>query len=81
MNLRNMKIGARLNLLIALLSALLMAIGAYGVYGISQSNESARTIYESNVTLRHIGASDFRHIETSRRVSDGHHSGVDFAFI
>ncbi|WP_366522202.1 Tar ligand binding domain-containing protein [Rhodoferax sp.] len=49
MNLRNMKIGARLNLLIALLSALLMAIGAYGVYGISQSNESARTIYESNL--------------------------------
>jgi methyl-accepting chemotaxis protein len=49
MNLRNMKIGVRLNLLIALLSALLMAIGAYGVYGISQSNESARTIYESNL--------------------------------
>jgi hypothetical protein len=33
------------------------------------------------VTFRHKGASDFRHIETSRRVSDGHHSGVDFAFI
>ena len=34
-----------------------------------------------SVTLRHKGASDFRPIETSRRVSDGHHSGVDFAFI
>jgi hypothetical protein len=40
-----------------------------------------RTMLMHGVTFRHKGASDFRHIETSRRVSDGHHSGVDFAFI
>ncbi len=33
------------------------------------------------VTFRHKSASDFRHIEASRRVSDGHRSGVDFAVI
>ncbi len=49
MNLRDMKIGARLNLLIGLLSVLLVGIGLFGLYGISQSNESARHIYEENL--------------------------------
>jgi methyl-accepting chemotaxis protein len=48
-NLRDMKIGARLNLLIGLLSVLLVGIGMFGLYGISQSNESARHIYEENL--------------------------------
>ena len=45
----NMSIGARLSVLIAVLSSLLVAIGAFGLYGISRSNESARTIYEGHL--------------------------------
>lgn len=49
MNFRNLNIGARLSMLIAVLSVLLVAIGAFGLYGISQSNDSARSIYENNL--------------------------------
>jgi methyl-accepting chemotaxis protein len=44
-----MKIGARLSVLIAVLCALLVAIGALGLYGIGKSNESARNIYEDHL--------------------------------
>ncbi|MDE2417033.1 MAG: Tar ligand binding domain-containing protein [Burkholderiales bacterium] len=44
-----MNIGTRLSVLIAVLSSLLVGIGAFGIYGISQSNESARGIYEVNL--------------------------------
>jgi methyl-accepting chemotaxis protein len=48
-NFHNIKIGARLSVLIAVLSALLVGIGAFGLYGISQSNEGARNIYEDHL--------------------------------
>lgn len=42
----NFKISTRLMLLIGLLSALLVAIGAIGLFGISQSNAALQTVYE-----------------------------------
>lgn len=46
MKFRNLKIGVRLSVLITVLSGLLVAIGCLGLFGISRSNESARSIYE-----------------------------------
>ncbi len=46
---KNMKIGTRLAILIGLLSALLVAIGALGLWGIGKANESARGIYEESL--------------------------------
>ncbi len=42
----NLKISTRLMLLIGLLSALLVAIGGLGLFGISKSNEALKTVYE-----------------------------------
>jgi methyl-accepting chemotaxis protein len=42
----NFKISTRLMLLIGLLSALLVAIGSIGLFGISQSNAALQTVYE-----------------------------------
>ena len=42
----NFKVSTRLMLLVGLLSALLLAIGAMGLSGISQSNASLKTVYE-----------------------------------
>jgi methyl-accepting chemotaxis protein len=49
MNLRNLKIGVRLSLLVGLLSLLLLAIGGIGLYGISKSNEAGRYLYEQSL--------------------------------
>jgi len=51
----NFKISTRLTVLIGLLSALLVAIGSIGLYGISQSNASLKTVYEDRtVALEHL---------------------------
>ena len=42
----NLSIKLRLSLVIAILSVLLVVIGAYGLLGMSQSNEGLRTVYE-----------------------------------
>ena len=47
---KNLKIGSRLFVLIGLLSAVMVAIGALGLFGISQANDSARSIYEESLT-------------------------------
>ncbi len=43
---KKLSIKTRLISVIALLSVLLIAIGAYGLFGMSQSNEGLRTVYE-----------------------------------
>ena len=42
----NLKISSRLMILIGILSALLVAIGSIGLFGISQSNAALKTVYE-----------------------------------
>ncbi|MBI2747438.1 MAG: Tar ligand binding domain-containing protein [Burkholderiales bacterium] len=42
----NLKISTRLLLLLAVLSALLIIIGAIGLFGIGKSNEALKTVYE-----------------------------------
>ncbi|MEO8117789.1 MAG: methyl-accepting chemotaxis protein [Rhodoferax sp.] len=45
----NLKISTRLTLLIGILSALLIAIGSVGLFGISHSNEALRSVYEERL--------------------------------
>ncbi|MBC7547268.1 MAG: MCP four helix bundle domain-containing protein [Polaromonas sp.] len=45
----NLKISTRLITLIGILSALLLAIGTLGLYGVGQSNDALKTIYEDRV--------------------------------
>ena len=45
----NLKISTRLTLLIGFLSILLIGIGTIGLFGISKSNESLKSIYEERV--------------------------------
>ena len=49
MQIRNLRIGTRLVLLLGLLCALLVFIGALGIYGIGTSSEHARHIYQDNL--------------------------------
>ena len=42
----NLKISTRLIILIGILSALLIAIGSMGLFGISQSNDALKSVYE-----------------------------------
>ena len=49
MEFRNLKIGARLSILVGLLSLLLITIGGIGLYGISKSNEAGRYLYEQSL--------------------------------
>jgi methyl-accepting chemotaxis protein len=49
MNFRDLKIGTRLSVLIAVLSFLLAAIGALGLYGIEKSNEASNRIYQDSL--------------------------------
>ena len=48
MNLSGMKISTRLLILIGSLSLLLITIGAIGLFGISQSNDALKTVYEDS---------------------------------
>jgi methyl-accepting chemotaxis protein len=50
MSMKNLKIGTRLSVLIGLLSFVMVAIGTLGLFGISQANGSARSIYEESLT-------------------------------
>ena len=45
----HMKISTRLSILIGILSALLIAIGSIGLFGIIESNESLRSTYEQRL--------------------------------
>ncbi|WP_141397539.1 methyl-accepting chemotaxis protein, partial [Polaromonas sp. AER18D-145] len=45
---KNFKISTRLIILIGILSALLIAIGSLGLFGISQSNDALKSVYENN---------------------------------
>ncbi len=49
--LNNMTIKSRLILVIGILSLLLMSIGGLGLYGISQSNEGLKTVYEDRTVV------------------------------
>ena len=46
MHLSNLKIATRLVILISVLSVMLVSIGGVGLYGISQSNDALKTVYE-----------------------------------
>ena len=46
---KNFKVSTRLNLLIGFLSLLLIGIGAVGLFGISKSNDSLKSVYEERV--------------------------------
>ncbi len=45
----HLKISTRLMILIGILSALLIAIGSVGIYGVGQSNASVRSVYEERL--------------------------------
>jgi methyl-accepting chemotaxis protein-1 (serine sensor receptor) len=45
----HLKISTRLMILIGILSALLIAIGSVGIYGVAQSNASVRSVYEERL--------------------------------
>ena len=49
MTMNNLKIGTRLSFLIGMLSVVMVAIGALGLFGISRANDSARSIYEESL--------------------------------
>jgi len=46
MKFRDLKISTRLLILIGIMSSVLIAIGAIGLYGISMSNDALQTVYE-----------------------------------
>jgi len=49
------KISTRLNLLIGFLSLLLIGIGLVGLFGIAQSNDSLKSVYNERVVpLAHL---------------------------
>ena len=55
------RIAARLQLLILSLSALLVLIAGLGLYAVSQSNESLRTVYDDRtVPLGQLGEIEHR---------------------
>jgi methyl-accepting chemotaxis protein len=49
MNLRNLKIGTRLSILLGALALILVVVGVMGLNGITKANESGRTIYEDSL--------------------------------
>ena len=56
----NLKISTRLIILIGLMSALLIGIGSLGLFGIGQSNEGLKTVYEDRVVpLAQLGEIDY----------------------
>jgi methyl-accepting chemotaxis protein len=46
MHLNHLKISTRLIILMTLMSALLVAIGSFGLYGISRSNDALKTVFQ-----------------------------------
>ncbi|GAO35164.1 chemotaxis protein [Sulfuricella sp. T08] len=57
---KNMGIKTRLTFVIGMLSVLLVGIGMYGLFGMSQANEGLRTVYED----RTIALGQIAHIES-----------------
>jgi methyl-accepting chemotaxis protein len=53
MNLKNMKIGSRLTLLLGILSALLLLVGAVGLSTLSKANEAMQALYNEHVIPAH----------------------------
>ena len=53
MNLNNYKIGTRLTLLLVVLSALLVAVGAFGLVTLSKANETMQQIYTDRLIPTH----------------------------
>lgn len=55
-----LKISTRLTLLISVLSVLLIGIGAIGLFGISQSNDALKSVYEErSVPMAQLGEIDY----------------------
>jgi methyl-accepting chemotaxis protein len=53
MNLKNMKIGSRLTLLLGVLSALLLLVGINGLVTLSKANEAMQALYAEHVVPAH----------------------------
>ncbi|MDD5031414.1 MAG: Tar ligand binding domain-containing protein, partial [Rhodoferax sp.] len=53
MNLKNMKIGSRLTLLLGVLSALLLLVGINGLITLSKANESMQALYDEHLVPSH----------------------------
>ena len=53
MGLKNMKIGARLTLLLGVLAALMLAVGAIGHISLTKANETVQTIYFEHLIPSH----------------------------
>jgi methyl-accepting chemotaxis protein len=53
MNLNNLRIGSRLTLLVGVLAALLVALGALGMLSLSRSNDSMQSIYTEHMLPSH----------------------------
>jgi hypothetical protein len=52
----HLKVSARLTILIGVLSALLVVLGGLGLFGIGQSNEALKSVYEqSTVPAAQLG--------------------------
>ncbi|RYF78350.1 MAG: HAMP domain-containing protein, partial [Comamonadaceae bacterium] len=63
---RNFKISTRLLLLVGMLSALLMVVGAIGLVGIAKSNASMESMYQNRMQAQRAVA-DFRYLTTRNR--------------
>jgi methyl-accepting chemotaxis protein len=68
---KNLKISTRLAILVALMSALLAAIGGFGLWGISRSNEALRSVYEDR-TIPTQQLSEMRRLMLRNRVAIDH---------
>jgi methyl-accepting chemotaxis protein-1 (serine sensor receptor) len=64
----NLKISTRLVLLIGTLAALLIAIGALGLYGIKQTNAALKTVYEDR-TVPAAQLGDIRYLQMDNRLA------------
>ncbi len=53
MNLKNMKIGSRLTLLLGVLAALLLMVGSIGLITLSKANEAMQTVYNDHLIPAH----------------------------
>ncbi|RZJ14256.1 MAG: HAMP domain-containing protein [Acidovorax sp.] len=63
---RNFKISTRLLLLVGVLSALLVVVGAIGLVGIARSNASMEAMYQNRMQAQRAVA-DFRYLTTRNR--------------
>ena len=64
----NLKVSARLMMLIGILSALLIAIGAVGVYGMGLSNDALKTVYEDR-TVPATQLGEIKYLQLKNRLA------------